>query len=353
MIKRRILAVMDRTQARKEQVMGLVMEGYDVTTVHSSPDAEESVRTGMYGLVLADMSSPNVDSLNFLAVFRDKNPIGRIIALSRRPDFNSALQSLKLSAYDYLFEPVTRGMIVGSVERAFKDSEKTMSRIRAQAAEENMRLRDELEKANVDTIMALANALEARDEYTRGHSFRVSELAVKVGEKMGLPQEDIKKLRYGGILHDIGKIGVDKKVLNKKTPLTKEDFDNIYQHTTVGVKIISSVESLKCVSPIINYHHEAYEHLHTMLDKDSRAFLLVCVIKVADAYDAMVSDRPYRKALPSEMAVTELRSYAGSEFHPGVVEELAKVVRAETVRTIGKSNEQKIYGRAGLALGFV
>jgi len=353
MLKRQILAVFDGTQGRKQLVSFLTGEGYAVTMAHTPAEAEEAVKAGAFGLVLADVSSPAVDSLSFLALYRDKNPLGRIIIISRRPDFRSALQSLKLSATDYLFEPVLGQTLVTAVESAFKDSEKAMARMRAQVAEDNLRLKEELDRANLETIMALAGALEARDEYTRGHSFRVSELAVRVGERMGLSAGELRRLRYGGILHDIGKIGVDSKILNKKSTLTRDDFDSIYQHAIIGVKIVSTVESLKDVIPLIQFHHEAYEHLPMMLDDKSRAFLLVCIIKAVDAYDAMVSDRPYRKALPSDVAITELRKYAGTEFHPEVVEDLEKVIRGDIVKGLRQPATGGLVNGMGLAFGYL
>ena len=353
MLKRQILAAVDGAPGRKKLMSSLAFEGYGVTSVHAPAEAEKAVRTGTYGLVIADVSAPLMDSLSFLTLYRDKNPLGKIIVLSRRPGFHSALQSLKLSACDYLFDPVVQQALLTAVEQAFRDSEKSMARVRAQVAEENIHLKEELDRANLETIMALSSALEARDEYTRGHSFRVSEFAIRVGERMGLSHEDIKKLRYGGILHDIGKIGVDSKILNKKTVLTRDDFEKIYQHAIIGVRIVSSIESLKGVIPLIQYHHEAYEHLPSMLDSGSRAFLLVSIIKAVDAFDAMVSDRPYRKALPVEMALTELRHYSGTEFHPQVVEEIAKVVRSEVVKKLKNSDAGARVDGMGLALGYL
>jgi len=351
MHRRRILAVMDHAQGQHEHVANLMFDGYGVATARTSAEAEKLVKSEAFGLVLADVSSPHLDSLSFLVHYRDKNPLGKIVVLSRRPDLHSAVQSLKLSAFDYLFEPVPRQILVATVERAFLDSEKVMARLRAHVAEENLQLKEELERANLDTIMSLAEALEARDEYTRGHSFRVSELAVRVGERMALSHEDLKKLRYGGVLHDIGKIGVDKKILNKRGPLTADDYENISLHTTIGVKIVSPAESLRGVVPLIQYHHEPYEHLQTYLNRDSRTFLLVCIIKVSDAYDAMVSDRPYRKALLPEMAITELRQYADTDFHPGVVEETSKVVRGDIIKKLRESGIGAV--QSGMALGFI
>jgi len=352
MHKRNILAVFERTPERKSLVSELLSEGYGVSTVGSPSEAVEMIRNGHFDMVMADVSSPKVDSLNFLSYFTDKNPVGKTIILSRRPDFNTAMQSLRLSAYDYLFEPIAREILIDTIGQAFRDSDKALARLRAHVTEENIRLKEELERANLETIVALANALEARDEYTRGHSYRVSELSVRVGERMGLSREDIRKLRYGGILHDIGKIGVDKKILNKKTPLSKVDFENIYQHTLVGVKIVSSVESLKGVLPLIHYHHEPYQHLSMLVDENSKTYLLISIIKAVDAFDAMVSDRPYRKALPVEMAVTELMHYSGTDFHPEVVKAISKIVRGELVRTLRNTDAFDFLDGNGFSLGY-
>lgn len=344
MHRKRVLAVVDGTEDRRALMDGLCREGYNVTAVHDPREAERSVRENDYGMVIADISAPRVDTLNFISYFRDKNPVGKIIILSRKPDFSTALQSLRLSATDYLYDPVAPEPLLASVGRAFFESDMAVARMRAYAAEENLRLKEELDNAYIETISALASALEARDEYTRGHSFRVAELAVRVGESMRMGTENIRRLRYGGILHDIGKIGVDRKVLNKTTPLTSSEFSDICEHAEIGVRIVSSVESLKGVLPMIKYHHEPYEHLATVMDEKSRDFMLVCIIKAADAFDAMVSDRPYRRALPVDMALTELRQYAGTDFHPHVVTEVEKIIRVDAMRELRMSDARMIFG---------
>lgn len=348
-----ILAVMDGAADRRDLVRGLEDGGYQVATVQSPREAESAIRRGSFSVVVADISSPEMDTLNFLSYFKDKNPVGKIIMVSRKPEFASAVQSLRLSATDYLFDPVTCQALAASVDKAIFESDMAIARMRLYAAEENLRLKDELENAYIETITALANALEARDKYTRGHSTRVAEMAVRVGERMRIGAEDIRRLRYGGMLHDIGKIGVDKAILNKKSQLSAEEFTDVYEHTEIGARIIGPVASLKGILPMIKYHHEPFEHLSTMMDKKSREFLLVSIIKAVDAFDAMVSDRPYRRALPADMALTELRHYAGTSFHPQVVEEIEKIVRGDTVRELKTNETPMVFGRGDLAQGLV
>jgi putative nucleotidyltransferase with HDIG domain len=353
MLKKRILSVIEDTPSRRNLVERLGQKGYDVRTAFSPQTAKDKIKDGMFGLVIVDFSAPMLDSLSFLTYYKDKNPVGKIVALSKKPDFSCALQAMRLYVSDYLIDPVSLDMLSISVDRAFYDSDKAIARMRAYAAEENLRLKDEIEKSNLDTITALANALEARDEYTRGHSARVAELSVRIGERMHLPDEEIKRLHYGGILHDIGKIGVDRGVLNKTTQLTRDEYSSIYEHTEIGVKIISSVESLNNILPLIKYHHEPYQHLATLIDHKGRDYLLVCIVKVADAFDAMVSDRPYRKALPADMAVTELMNYSGTEFHPRVVEEVALIIRGEKVQKLKSSDVGVFLGQSPIAPGYM
>jgi len=353
MLKKRILAVIEDIPSRRKLIEGIGREGYDVRTAFSPQSAADKIKEGLFGLVIADISAPAIDSLSFLTFFKDKNPVGKILVLSRKPDFSCALQAMRLYASDYLLDPVLPDALGISVDRAFYDSDKAIARMRAHAAEENLMLKGELEKANLDTITALANALEARDEYTRGHSARVAELSVRIGERMHLPDEEIKRLHYGGILHDIGKIGVDRGVLNKTEPLTRDEFASIYEHTEIGVKIISSVESLNPILPLIKYHHEPCQHLATLIDPKSRDYMLVSIIKVADAYDAMVSDRPYRKAMPPDMAVVELMNYAGKEFHTRVVEDLALIIKGDKVKELRNSDVGAFLGQSPLAPGYM
>ena len=175
--------------------------------------------------------------------------------------------------------------------------------------------------AYVGAIRALAAALDARDPYTAGHSERVSVLAVAIGRRLALPEDDVDVLRLGALLHDIGKIGVPDHVLRKAGPLTGEEFEAIKAHAELGARILRSVPFLGPHLPIVELHHERPDGLgypHGLAgDQIPR---LARIVRVADAFDAMTSARAYRPARPAASALGELWRCAGTHFDPEIVE---------------------------------
>jgi putative nucleotidyltransferase with HDIG domain len=177
------------------------------------------------------------------------------------------------------------------------------------------------ELAYVGAIKALAAALDARDGYTAGHSERVSTLSVLIGRQMGLDQAQLDVLRLGALLHDIGKIGVADRVLQKNGPLTQEEFEIIKTHPTLGAHILRQVPFLSAHMPIVELHHERPDgrgYPHGLLGYATP--LLARIVHVADAFDAMTTARAYRPAQTTSHAISELWRYAGSQFDTEVVE---------------------------------
>jgi HD-GYP domain-containing protein (c-di-GMP phosphodiesterase class II) len=186
---------------------------------------------------------------------------------------------------------------------------------------ENERLFEALELAHFDAMKALAQAIEAKDHYTRGHCDRMVDYSVAIGVKLGLSGTDRKILRYAAALHDIGKIGIPEVILNKAGKLTEEEYLIMQNHAAKGADIIRGVRFLAPVAPLIYHHQERF---------DGRGYpdglagekipLGSRIIAVLDTYDAMTSNRPYRKALPVERAVAELKRFSNQQFDPSVVD---------------------------------
>jgi len=176
------------------------------------------------------------------------------------------------------------------------------------------------EKASQDIIRALVNSLEAKDEYTRGHSDRVTEYAMVIGAKLGLPAKEMANLYYGAILHDIGKIGINEDILNNPLSLCHDDYASIKKHPEIGSTIVSSVESLKDIAPAILYHHERFDGSGYPAGlKGTEIPLHARIIAISDALDAMSSTRSYRTQLPQDHVISELISGAGTQFDPVLV----------------------------------
>jgi HD-GYP domain-containing protein (c-di-GMP phosphodiesterase class II) len=185
---------------------------------------------------------------------------------------------------------------------------------------ENTRLYERLQDTYLGIIGSLAAAIEARDPYTVGHSARVTQYAVAIAESMGLSNEEIEEIRLAGLLHDLGKIGVPDHILNKPGLLSEEEFTAIRMHPELSMRIIEPLPHLGNIIPIIYHHHERFNGHGYMEGKVGDQIPLGArIIAVADSYEAMTSDRPYRNALTREEAVAEIHQNAGSQFDPEVV----------------------------------
>ncbi len=194
-------------------------------------------------------------------------------------------------------------------------------------ARRSFELYTKMRKVYLDTIRALAAAIDAKDPYTKGHSERVAETSVALAQELNLSDRDIENIEYTALLHDIGKIGIADNILGKNSRLTDKEFDKIKEHTTMGAKIIEPVDFLKNSYEAIYHHHEKYNgagYPDGLKEKDIPLFARI--ITVADAYDAMGSDRPYRKKLNKDKILEELKDQSGKQFDPEVVKALISIL---------------------------
>lgn len=198
----------------------------------------------------------------------------------------------------------------------------------AAVAVNNARLYQKIQDSYFEMTKALAQAIEAKDPYTHGHSERVMEYAVQIAQKLDLPEEEKELLKYAAMLHDIGKIGVRGIVLNNPNGLTNEEYDEIKKHPAVGEGIIQPIELLQPIRPFIKHHHEWYNGKGYPDGLSGENIPLGArILAVADAYDAMKSDRPYRKALTEETAIQELKRGSSTQFDPKIVEIFLEILK--------------------------
>ncbi len=175
------------------------------------------------------------------------------------------------------------------------------------------------------TITALTEAIDAKDMYTAGHSQRVAEISTSIAYELGLSQKEIDTIHYGALLHDIGKIGIPESILNKKGRLTDEEFFNIKRHPVIGTNILRSIDFLDDALYIVHYHHERFDGKgYPEGIKGEEIPFMARIACVADAWDAMTSNRSYRKALPVKAAIEELEKNKGTQFDPYIINTLQK-----------------------------
>lgn len=190
---------------------------------------------------------------------------------------------------------------------------------------ENAYLFDDLKSAYFDTIKAITNSIEARDPYTRGHSERVSRFAKAIAEELNWNKNEIELINWGGMLHDVGKIGIPDSILKKPGKLTDDEYNEIKLHPLIGAQIIKDVSFLEPVTPYILDHHERFDGKgYSRGVAGKNISIKGRLLAVADAFDAMISDRTYRKALNPEDAVKEILKNGGTQFDPAIVQAFKK-----------------------------
>ena len=220
-----------------------------------------------------------------------------------RQGFVSLLQKAPLLAYELMRELSVR----------LRDTD-------AKMIADLQRKNEQLHQAYLDTVTAVANAIEARDPYTRGHTGRVTALARAIAHQMGWSEEQLSSLEIGGLLHDVGKIGVSDAILRKPGPLSAAEYAEIKAHPEAGKRMLQGISYLESAIPGVLYHHERYDGQgYPYQLPGSEIPLAGRIMAVADAFDAMTSDRPYRRAMSPQTAVAELERGGGTQFDPEVV----------------------------------
>lgn len=193
---------------------------------------------------------------------------------------------------------------------------------------ETRRLYESLEAAMLETMVLIANIIDSKDSFTQGHSQRVGDWASEIGRELNLPEMEVRHLLYGGLLHDVGKIGVIEPILVKKSALTPEERDAIRAHPAIGATIISSVGFLKPILPAVRNHHERFDGTgYPDRLKGEEIPLLARIVAVADTWDACTSYRPYQEALKSENALDLIEGMRGKALDPTIVDALARLIR--------------------------
>lgn len=233
---------------------------------------------------------------------------------------------------------VTKDKLIGVVEvlnkkdnQCFNEEDKSLLEAfanQAAVAIENAKLYENLNNMFLNTVKSLAAAIETKDIYTRGHSERVTKYSELIARELGLEEKEINDLRLASLLHDIGKIGIDEKILRKPSKLTDIEFQEIKKHPIYAANILESIPQMKDIIPAIKHHHERYDgqgYPDGLKDDDIPFFARI--ISIADAFDAMSSSRPYREALPLDVCLQEIKICAGTQFDPEISNIAIKVLK--------------------------
>jgi len=243
-----------------------------------------------------------------------------------RPDVHSFIV-FPVWVQNRLFALVSLGM-PGNVNYEQRDLEHMRGFVdHLSIAFDNSILLNELKELNVGTLYALARAVDAKSSWTAGHSVRGTQLAIDIGKVLGLPQDSLDDLQRAGLLHDIGKIGIPQSILDKPEKLTDEEYEIIKTHPSIGARILSPIGAYKRIIPIVEQHHERYDGKGYPFGKSGEEIHFSArIMALADTFDAMVSERPYREGLKKEQAIRIIQEEAGHQFDPHVVEAFNQVI---------------------------
>jgi HD-GYP domain-containing protein (c-di-GMP phosphodiesterase class II) len=212
---------------------------------------------------------------------------------------------------------------IGELTRAFNEMSQTILDQKSKLKENAQ----EIEEAYIATLRLLATVIDAKDHYTRGHSARVANLSVLVGQSMGLDEETLKDLEVSSMFHDVGKLRIPDSILNKSEPLSPSEYKEMMNHAASGAEILGMVSSLHKYIPAAMYHHERYDGSgYPEGLKLDEIPLIASIISIVDAYDAMVTSRPYRPAMMREEAIAELKRCKGTHFHPDITDHFISVL---------------------------
>ncbi len=315
MAKAKILVVDDEKTIVELHRKLLEKNGYRVMVAYNGVEALEKVSVEQPDLVLTDVFMPGMDGLQLCDRLKRDTATNLIpiIMVTAVDDFDNKIRGIETGADDYLTKPVRPRELYARV--------RSLLRIKS--------LTDTLESAET-VIFTLANAIEAKDHFTKGHIDRVSSLAMNLGRHIGLSEEDINTLGKAGALHDIGKIGVKDTILNKPGKLTEEEFDEVKRHPEIGEKICRPLHSLEPVLPAIKHHHEKYDGSGYPSGLAGEEIpLLARIMAIADVYDALRSKRSYREAMSHHEAMQILRQETlDRKFDPVLFERFEEMIES-------------------------
>jgi putative nucleotidyltransferase with HDIG domain len=333
--KKLVLVVDDEDDIR--EILAETLEGLDFEYMTAS-NGEEAIdcldkHHDIIDVVICDLKMPKVSGDQVIAYGAKHYPLIPIIILTGFAQLDMALDHMRLGAFDYMTKPFRVKELLLLLKRALEMRQLQEDKISYQNTLE-IRIEEATQALHnqvVQTVSSFILAIEAKDRYTQGHSKRVAEYSALMARKLGLSQEDQANLLYAAQLHDIGKIGISEQLLNKPGKLNMVEYETIKTHPSKGVKILEPLDFLGHLLPAVESHHEWYDGsgYPRGLAQDEIPFM-ARIIAVCDTFDAMTSERSYRKPLPLKIAIQEIKDGSGTQFDPQAVTAFLEIF-AETL----------------------
>lgn len=323
-----ILIVDDEKLVRRLLEESLEYTGYHYESASDAFEAMEKIKAGDFSLILLDLKMPRKSGLQFLKeLVEDYRDFLAVIVLSSVTDVAVAVEALKFGAYDYVTKPFDIEDLKIRIDRAL----------------ERRHFRIENYQVILETLV---RALDAREHETSNHSKRVAEYTVTLARKLGIKGRDLLDIKWGAFLHDVGKIGVPDSILLKHGGLSELEWVEMRKHPEIGYRIVKEIEFLNNAAEIVLSHQERFDGKGYPRGLKAKEICLGArIFSIVDAFDAITSDRPYRKSLDYRVARQEIITGSGSQFDPDLVDVFLDIskeewthIRAETVQTINNKD---------------
>jgi len=327
-MKKKKILVIDDEKSILDLIRQVLSENneYELYLTDDAREALALLRAGKFNVVISDIRMPNLDGLSLLELISGIDSMIPVILMTGFAETEIMQRAIKLGVYDFLRKPFTLIDLIFSVRRAVQKNELLLQNENYKAHLENLvqqrtlelfSAKSKLERNFINTLNVMVNAIEASDIYTRGHSERVTVISMLFGKHVSLPAGDLKLLRIGSLLHDLGKIGIYRSILTKDITLSEDEYTMMKEHPVIGAKIVHPIGFPQEVNDIILQHHEWCngEGYPYGIKQDTTSYL-ARVVSIADAFDAMISQRPYRQRLSHEEASLEITNQVGIQFDP-------------------------------------
>ncbi|HWP42887.1 MAG TPA: HD domain-containing phosphohydrolase [Blastocatellia bacterium] len=340
------ILIVDDEEPIRRLLSVYLSDAYTCVTASSADEAAALISSSFFNLVLTDITMPGASGLELCQLIQKTSPETVTVMVSGMTDIQYAIEAMRQGAFDYITKPFDLQQVLMAVDRALRYQALVAAKRHYELSlEQTVRERTkELRSLNQDlngmlealytnyraTLRALAGALEARDVETRGHSDRVVAYCLRLGRELGLSHNDLISLEQGALLHDIGKIGVPDQILLKQGELSAEEWTEMRKHIQHGLRIINGIDFLSGARPVVGQHHEKFDGSGYPLGLSGEAIHIHArIFAVADAFDAITSDRPYRAASDYSVAREEIIKHSGTHFDPRVVKAFLVVPQAE------------------------
>ena len=325
-----ILVVDDEEAIREVVSTMLESKGYRCTAVQNGRAAQDQVKRTTPDLVLSDMIMPEMDGIKLLEWMRQYDPDVPVIMVTAIHDISTALEAIRRGAYDYILKPFEKDQLFLGVGRALQhrrlviENRSYQRSLEQEVEERTAQLRGalaQLEQSYDDTLEALGSALDLKDAETEGHCQRVTAFCISIAKTMPVPNPYLPVLARAAFLHDIGKMAIPDGILRKPGPLNDDEKQIMRKHCEIGYNMLIRIPFLRDAAEIVLAHQEFYDGSgYPRGLKGDQIPLGARIFTIADSLDAMISDRPYRRALPMSHAREEIKRCSGSQFDPAVVD---------------------------------